>query len=73
MTWRHRLAIWLRHLTADLDLLMPKGIDRTEPPPNICPDFLEPDELDADDWAQWAESCAKHPSTLAHLNRCLDR
>jgi hypothetical protein len=40
-----------------------------------CPDFLEPDELQTDEqaWAEWSDHVARHPSTLDHLRRCLEK
>jgi hypothetical protein len=40
-----------------------------------CPDFLEPDELQTDEeaWAEWSDYIARQPSTLAHLQRCLEK
>ena len=64
MSWNIRLALWITHL------LCPR-IGTAQPP--CCPDFLEPDELREDDTAHWTDYCARQPTTIHHLNRCLKK
>jgi hypothetical protein len=52
-----------------------ESIGNPRAPANNCPDFLDPDELgeEGGDWSEWAEYVASHPTTIHHLNRCLNQ